>query len=228
MHRNFSTTDTQASKQLELQQQVAFHEAGHAVAIYLRNQQCNLPPVFFQITLRDSQGLHGNEPWAKVEGGRLIQNLPHSLMHFSTADQQAYLWAFEADMVNLLAGPLAEAKYVALRDGEAINRQLINVEALRFYGGAADVALVQEYIDCFTHTMAQGSEKIAQILLEAFNFIEDPLYWQVIEHLARYIIASNKQILGCAEIIAVVDEAMLHCKPMVSLGQMPRFQEARL
>lgn len=227
MHRNFSTTDIQATKKLELQRQVAYHEAGHAVAIYLRNQHCNLPPVYFQITLSETQTVPGNVPWAKVEGGRLIQNLPHSLMHFSTTDQQAYLWAFEADMVNLLAGPLAEAKYVALRDGKDINQQLLSVETLHCYGGSADLGLVQEYIHCFTHTMAQRSEKIEQLLSEAFKFIEHPLYWQVIKQLAQHIIASNQHILACAEIMRIVDAAMLHCLPIGSSGLMPHLQELR-
>ena len=33
----------------ELIRQVAFHEAGHAAAIHIRNKQKQLPPIFFQI-----------------------------------------------------------------------------------------------------------------------------------------------------------------------------------
>ncbi|HEY5140341.1 MAG TPA: hypothetical protein VIJ25_13655, partial [Methylococcales bacterium] len=59
---------------------------------------------------------------AKLEGGRLIRTLPTSLdeatKDFSTVQRLAYERAFEADMFNLLVGPLAEAKYVAMRDDE--------------------------------------------------------------------------------------------------------------
>ncbi|MDO9141762.1 MAG: hypothetical protein Q7U38_15695, partial [Methylobacter sp.] len=34
-------------------QGVVFHEAGHAVSIYLNNQAKKLPPVFFEILLKD-------------------------------------------------------------------------------------------------------------------------------------------------------------------------------
>ena len=70
-------------------QRIAFHEAGHATAIYLNNQTIDLPPVFFQIMLKDLndtseedllvyQTAH-DECIARVEGGRLIELLPPQL-----------------------------------------------------------------------------------------------------------------------------------------------------
>jgi hypothetical protein len=38
-----------------------------------------------------------------------------------------YIIAFEADIINLLIGPLAEAKYVYNKDGELFNHQLIGL-----------------------------------------------------------------------------------------------------
>ena len=39
----------------ELNRHIAFHEAGHVTAIYIRNKQQQLPPVFFQITINKSR-----------------------------------------------------------------------------------------------------------------------------------------------------------------------------
>jgi hypothetical protein len=73
---------------------------------------------------------------AKIEGGRLIQNLSLSFAEvtrfFSWPQQQEYLCAFEADVINLLAGSLAEAKYMASKDNENFNTHLINLDALHF------------------------------------------------------------------------------------------------
>jgi hypothetical protein len=48
-------------------------------------------------------------------------------------------------MINLLVGPLAEAKYVALRDNECFSNNLINVNALYNYGGTSDLVKVYDY-----------------------------------------------------------------------------------
>ena len=42
-------------------------------------------------------------------------------------------------MINILVGPLAEAKYITQRDGELINPRLINLNTLHDYGGTSDL-----------------------------------------------------------------------------------------
>ena len=132
----------------ELHKHIAFHEAGHVAAIYLRNHQQQLPPVFFQITInKDEQKEHPF--FARVEGGRLIENLPIAEIennHFATElEQQDLKQAYEADVINLLAGPLAEAKFVALRDDEIFNPHLVNIVALKNYGGHSDLEQANRY-----------------------------------------------------------------------------------
>ena len=39
------------SHDAEFIRQVAFHEAGHAAAIHIRNKQQQLPPIYFKSTL---------------------------------------------------------------------------------------------------------------------------------------------------------------------------------
>ncbi|MDP2901947.1 MAG: hypothetical protein Q8N96_02400 [Methylovulum sp.] len=70
MKRNHIISDSTPSTHHEFFRRVAFHEAGHAVAIYLRHKQQQLPPVFFQISLYSHAGNaieHNYE--ARVEGG---------------------------------------------------------------------------------------------------------------------------------------------------------------
>lgn len=144
----------------EVNRKVAIHEAGHAAAIYLGNQQKGLPPVFFQILITPlASDYHttrfSSQPdakyIAKVEGGSLIQMLPSSIEEatsgFSSVQKLAYQRAFEADMINSLVGPLSEAKYIALRDGEPINPRLVHLNALHNYGGTSDLERVNEYLE---------------------------------------------------------------------------------
>lgn len=209
MQRHHSHSDHRSMNQLELLRQVAFHEAGHAVAIYLRNKQQSLPPVFFQISLGtyERNGMQCGA-LAHMEGGRLIEHLPYSLEYLSAEDQLLYVAAFEADIINLLIGPLAEAKYVALRDGESINQQLVDLSALSFYGGAADLEIVEDYIRCFVDTLQQRRDKIEALFAAAYRFIERPLYWFVISALARHILETAKQEISCVEISTVIEQAV--------------------
>jgi hypothetical protein len=221
MKRRHTLTDFNPVNHPELSRKTAIHEAGHAAAIYLGNKQKQLPPVFFQIFIKEPtsdlqtsaclcRSYDGcNNCITKVEGGRLIHTLPSSIeeaiSNFSLAQKQAYLHAFDADIFNLLVGPLAEANYVAQRDGELINPRLVNLNALHYYGGASDLETINEYIECFIPDKAQREKKLSELFLEAFNFINDRSNWHAIMALADYILADNKNILDCEEIIAVLD-----------------------
>jgi hypothetical protein len=221
MKRRYTLTDFHPINHPELSRKTAIHEAGHAAAIYLGNKQKRLPPVYFQIFINEldsgSQTSRClcksydscNNCITKVEGGRLIHTLPSSveeaISDFSLAQKQAYQHAFDADIFNLLVGPLAEANYVALRDGELINPRLVNLNALHYYGGASDLETINEYVECFIADAAQREKKLSELFLAAFNFINDSSNWRAITALADYILADNKNVLDCEEIIAVLD-----------------------
>jgi hypothetical protein len=200
----------------ELIRQTAIHEAGHAVAIHLGNQQKSLPPVFFQIVVKKLDAdfpLYLSEPYthcaAKVEGGRLIHTLPSSIKEatddFSPGQKQAYQQAFEADIVNLLVGPLAEARYIASRDDEVINAYLVNLNALRYYGGTSDLELAGEYLECFIADRAQREKKIGELFMAAFAFVHHAPNWRAIMVLADYILASPKAVIDCEEVMALLN-----------------------
>lgn len=215
MNRSYLTqTAFNESSFKELSRKTAIHEAGHAAAIYLGNKQKQLPPVFFQIFIAGKEpGLQTakiRRPWiASVQGGRLIHTLPSSVAeatdNFSPAQKQAYLNAFEADMVNLLVGPLAEANYVALRDDEIINASLVNLNALHNYGGTADLQVIQDYLDCWDGDETLRKQKIATLFAQAFEFINHRANWRAINALANTLLANDKQVFDCEEIMAVLD-----------------------
>ncbi|TRW90665.1 hypothetical protein [Candidatus Methylobacter oryzae] len=220
MKRNYQTDVANFINDQDLIRQIAFHEAGHATGIYLYNKQKQLPEVYFQITIKSpgllEDGSSGNSSFnydhfaAVVEGGRLIHSLPVALIesahYVSTAEKDAFQTAFEADMVNLLIGPLAEAKYVALRDGEQFNAHLVNINALHYYGGTSDLEKVYEYLDTFIASKSQHGEKMAELFNLAFQFISSPAYWKAVERLAAYILAKKGNIISCEEAIAVLDQ----------------------
>jgi hypothetical protein len=214
MKRNYQTDASYFITDQDLIKQIAFHEAGHAAAIYLYNKQKQLPPVHFQISIKPLDRLRDNslDVWpfsrdhfaAVVEGGHLIQDISVTI-DFSDIVQEAYQAAFEADMTNLLIGPLAEAKHVALRDDEQFNARLVNINALHNYGGTSDLNKVYEYLDFYIPARSLHKEKIDELYKKAFQFISSPGHWRAIERLAGYILRNKENVIGCEEAIAVLD-----------------------
>jgi hypothetical protein len=217
MKRWHTPTDFYPKNHAELSRKTAIHEAGHAAAIYLGNKQKQLPPVYFQIFIKElNRDFQANESSCKsydsntkIEGGRLIHTLPSSIdeavYDFSSAQKQAYQLAFEADIINLLVGPLAEANYVAMRDDEPINPRLVNLNALHNYGGSSDLETINEYLGCLIANRAHREKKLSELFLAAFNFINDRSNWYAIMALADYILSDCKNIIECEEIITVLD-----------------------
>lgn len=192
----------------ELTRQTAFHEAGHAVAIYLGNRQKCLPPTFFQILLRKPVNEY-DRFFAKVEGGRLIQSFPLPIPtdheNLTTDEQTEFRCAYEADVVNLLVGPLAEAKYISIRDDEIFNRYLLNTDALKYYGGSSDLETVSMYMENLIPSQKHREEQLLELFNQAFQFIDSRLNWECICNLAKHILQNKQHNIPCEEVIAVCD-----------------------
>ncbi len=216
-------------------QRVAFHESGHAAGIYLNNKARKLPPVFFKIILQEmnaATATHAarqadeDDCVARVEGGRLIEIPPFidtliaDLSEHNDVMAQLvkdYMIAFEADIINLLIGPLAEAKYVADTDDELFNPKLVNLDALKNYGGSSDIALANEYLHSFFTDKQQRDEKLAELFNVAFEFVNNAANWSAISQLADYILGSHKNVIDCEEIVSTLEQSIDHFqnrKPM--------------
>jgi hypothetical protein len=226
MKHNCIAVNAQPDTRIEIEKRMAYHQAGHAAAICLGNKQKQLPAVHFQIIIKpqewDGQQSdrfmrnHGKYT-AKVEGGRLIQNLPLSFaeatQYFSWPEQEECLCAFEADVINLLAGSLAEAKYIALRDNEVFNPNLVYLGALKFYGGGSDLEVISEYLECFMLHRAERDRKLAELFLAAYNFVNKQSNWRAITALAEFILDTPKK---------VEPKDIIHCEEVISLLESPR------
>ncbi len=202
----------------KIDKRITYHLAGHAAAIYLGNKQKDLPAVYFQININQQQ-MNGQQAnrfsqkygsyTAEVEGGRLIQNLPLSFVetasYFSWAQYKEYRCAFEADVINLLVGSLAEAKYVALCDGEPFNSNLMNVGALRFYEGCSDSALIAQYMECLIPLTIEREQKLTELFLAAFRFVSNQANWCAISALASFISNEPKNTIPCEEAISLLE-----------------------
>jgi hypothetical protein len=225
MKRNKIIGNFNHDKLLEQKQRIAFHEAGHAAGIHLNNKAKQLPPVFFKIFFNDTSGLakadgmsfqsDSDEYIARVEGGRLIELLPSSFGNFIQELTEHnndlmqlthdYIKAFEADIINLLIGPLAEARYVASIDDELFNHKLVNLYALKNYGGNSDIALAHDYLQSFSTDEQQKEDKLAELFAEAYRFINNDANWAAITKLADYMLSSSKNIIYCDEIVSMLD-----------------------
>lgn len=226
MKRNTQSVIPMQYRFLQHKECIAFHEAGHAAAIYLNNKARNLPPVYFQIVFKELNSDKDNnvilyheathdDNIARVEGGRLIQSLPHSidgLAHKLIDDNEAmiplvrdYLIAFETDIINLLIGPLAEAKHVHSRDNELFNHRLVNLGALINYGGGSDLALAREYLESYSENKQVQDEKLDELFNGVFDFVNDRENWKAIIKLADYILKCDKKIISCEEVVSVLE-----------------------
>jgi hypothetical protein len=228
MKRNQIIETLSQNKLIGHKQRIAFHEAGHAAGIHLNNKARQLPPVFFRIIFKEMshvtavditayQTTH-DDCIARVEGGRLIELLPPSIDNLAselTEHNDAmvqlvkdYRIAFEADIINLLIGPLAEAKHVATIDGELFNHKLVNLKALINYGGSSDLALANEYLQSYSSDKQQQADKLDELFNIAFDFVNNDANWAAIIKLADYVLCSSKNIIGCEEIVSVLDQSV--------------------
>ncbi|MBM4208625.1 MAG: hypothetical protein FJ190_11680 [Gammaproteobacteria bacterium] len=221
MKTEYSLASIPQQTTLNLCKRNAYHQAGRASAIHFGNRQKNLPAVYFQIvikplTLGVKQNLRltgiSQKYRATFEGGRLIAELPHSYQGatrlLTPMEQQHCRLAFEADVINLLAGSLAEAKYVALRDGEVFNANLIYLGALKFYGGSVELMTVEDYMHClYPDKKAERDKKLTELFLSAYSFINDAQNWRTITTLAEGLSRCRQTCFSCEELIAVLDQA---------------------
>jgi hypothetical protein len=219
MKRNNITNPFWQDKHTTYKWRIAFHEAGHAAGIHLNNKARQLPPVFFKIIFKDINSIMeadrmayqaiNDDYIARVEGGRLIELSPDTIDSMASPVKD-YIIAFEADIVNLLIGPLAEARYVAHIDDEPFNHKLVNVKALKNYGGDSDLALANKYLQSFFAEKLQEENKLNELFTIAFSFINDDANWAAIADLADYILSCQKKTIYCEEIITTLDQSISH------------------
>jgi hypothetical protein len=217
MQRFYQFNENVFTDSTELNQRTAFHEAGHAAAIYLGNKLKNLPSIYFQIQKIKLDGI-ACPVSTQVTGGRLIDDLSMirledtaNIIDSSVAD--IYQMAYEADIINFLAGPLAEAKYVSIRDDEVFNFNLLTPCALNNYGGSTDMKHVRAYLEFFISSPMQQEAKLNDLFTQAYRFVIQPSNWKSISALARYILDSAEEKINCERIMEVLDRHQLesHC-----------------
>lgn len=212
MHRHYYSGSIKLISHHELDKQTAYHEAGHAAAIYLLNKQKQLPPIYFEIQINKPNGNTPNQHFsAKVIDGLLLNSLPSILMedlaNLSDSEQNSYQSAYEADVINLLAGPLAEAKYVSIRDDEIFIQNLINPKALHNYGGYSDVERAYNHLKTFITDSSLREKKMSELLTEAYRFVDHRANWKRIVKLAHHILDSGQTKITCEDVTSVFD----HC-----------------
>ncbi|MDF1583241.1 MAG: hypothetical protein P1P78_08010 [Methyloprofundus sp.] len=211
MQRTYYFPNAPVTSAKERYKHIAYHEAGHVAAIYIRNRELQLPAIYFEINF-NRQECAESPFFAKIEGGRLIDNLPvaeieNTYLDFG-AEKKSLQQAYEADVINLLAGPLAEAKFVALRDDEVFNPQLVNIKALKNYGGHSDLGQAQAYLEYFISDARERELKVEYLFIRAFQFINQPKNWRCIEHFAKYILSNEQANISCEEVSLVFDEVL--------------------
>jgi len=81
----------------------------------------------------------------------------------------------------------------------------VNLDALHFYGGTADVALAKEYLDCLIAEPREKERLIAELFMTAYQFISQRSHWRAITALADFILSSGKNVIACEDIIRVLD-----------------------
>ena len=222
MEREYGTHTFESIKHQALMEQRAFHEAGHVTALYRCKKHNNFPDSFFpddikllcsnkRLSTNLFQYKHGKIA-LPISGERNIIPPPVSLIETRKLkplfDKNTYQPAYKANIINLLAGPLAEAKHISLRDDESFNAHLIHVNALNFYSGAFDLENAYVHLDNFINVPEMSHEVMSELFNRAFAFIDAPVNWKAIASLAGYILKNNKKTISCAKAFAVLDECV--------------------
>jgi hypothetical protein len=222
MKNNKTTINSKQDTRIEIDKRTVYHQAGHVTAICLGNKQRQLPDVYFQIVIkqqdRDRQpsdrltSAHDKHT-VSVEGGSLIQSLllsfPGVMQYHPWPQQEEYRSAFEADVINLLAGSLAEAKYVALCDGEVFNANLINLDALHSYGGSSDLEIITEYMKRFISCKTERDQKLAELFMAAHSFVNKRINWDAISAVAEFIMAEPHDVISCDKVISLLESRLV-------------------
>jgi len=150
---------------------------------------------------------------AKIDGGRLINMLPGSitdLINSVESKDKSFMTAFTTDIINLLIGPLAEAKYIALCDDEIFNKYLIPVNALHYYGGESDLAVINDYLACYSSCKNQQDEFLSELASQAFDFVENDSNWKKIMMLAHYVIDKEIKSIDYEQISTLLETQSTH------------------
>lgn len=224
MKRNYAVDDFKLENFQELSKQIAYHEAGHATAIYLYNKQQQLPPVFFEIQIKnhvnikqliaDNKGFSKAHIAAEIKGGCLIENLALNLSvnknEIADNEKAEYFHALDADVINLLAGPLAEKNYVIQRDNEVISAELLNIQTLSQEGNYSDMKKINHYLNFFSDCPLERQQKLSQLLKQSFHFITHPQTWKAVDAVARHILESQNQWIHCEEVFKIIDKSVVY------------------
>ncbi len=107
---------------------------------------------------------------------------------------------------------MAEARHIAYIDDELFSRKLFNMNALTYYGGSSDVALVNEYLQSFSSDKQKKDEKLDELFTQAFDFVNNDANWQAISRLVDYILDCSKNIIYCEEIVLLLDQSIANFK----------------
>ncbi len=212
MERIQYESDMYRTNYQELHQKIAYHEAGHAAAIYINNRDKQLLPVHFAIKVK--KPTTSCPQWfAEVVDGQLIHDLYSEVVDHSSlseSEQLNFQQAYEADVINLLVGPLAEAKFIAEQDGKFLHRNSITLTELKNYGGTSDINKAYNHLKlCSGLSQPQKIEdKIFELFNQAYLFTSNSVYWKTITTLAEYILTSESEFIPCDEIITVLDSVL--------------------
>lgn len=201
-----------------------FAVAARAAAIYFGNKQKKLPPVYFNIVFNKLADVNIEIPCSNyfigMEGGQLIHNVllfsKENTRFFSGVQRLTYDLALEADIVNLLVGPMARCKYVSIRDRTPLNQASFSRDSANLYGSAREIDQINDYLNCFSGNKAANLKAINDLFRKAWDFINQPAYWFAISELANYILGNDKDILECDEIINVLKTFIPSAKTNIS------------
>jgi hypothetical protein len=204
MRQYYKIPDKRVYDHLEINRQSAFHQAGHAAAIFFENNRKNLPSIYFQIQLLKLNGL--TSPFlAKICGGRQIAD-PLMISQEDSFDVNGCQIAYEADIINYLAGPLSEAKYVSIRDNVSFNVNVFKPYSLYNYLGTADRIEIGLYLESFLPSLKERETKLNQLFVEAFHFIQDVENWKRITALANHILNSAEDYISFDQVSEVLQQ----------------------
>ncbi len=196
----------------------AYYLAGKAASIHLGNKRQQLPAVYFEINparqIRDfhpAGNRHASIEYlpAHLEGGRLIHNLSVPFAEFTRGFDEGQMHqfrtAFEADVVNLITGAVAEAKYRFQHFGETMGMEYPSLRTLYVYADNDDLDQIGDYLDCLAPSKDEHERMLTELFAKACEFVNIESNWTAITTLANYIHHEAVEEITCEQLIALLE-----------------------
>lgn len=88
------------------------------------------------------------------------------------------------------------------------NADLVNLGALQFYGGDANREVITDHMERLITDKAERSQKLAELFIAAYSFVNKNANWDAISALAEFITAEPHSVINCDKVVSLLESRL--------------------